>query len=45
MSGGGQDIHKLDLMAENSSLKLRLAALEREKSDLESRLQYAQVSL
>ncbi|KAK2141042.1 hypothetical protein LSH36_1175g00014, partial [Paralvinella palmiformis] len=45
MSGGGQDIHKLDLMAENSSLKLRLAALEREKSDLESRLQYAQLKI
>jgi hypothetical protein len=41
-SAAPPETHKLDLMAENSSLKLRLATLEREKQEAEGKVLLAQ---
>jgi len=43
MSLAASDIHKLDLMAENSSLKVKLAKAEKSLRDAEERLVIAQV--
>ncbi|ESO97959.1 hypothetical protein LOTGIDRAFT_182014, partial [Lottia gigantea] len=39
------ETHKLDLMAEISSLKIRLASAEKERRDLDDKLRYSHVSL
>jgi len=43
MSLASSDPHKLDLMAENSSLKVKLAKAEKSLRDSEERLGIAQV--
>ena len=43
MSLAASDPHKLDLMAENSSLKVKLAKAEKSLRDSEERFGFAQV--
>ena len=45
MSLASSDPHKLDLMAENSSLKVKLAKAEKSLRDSDERLGIAQVCL
>ena len=43
LARSNQETHKLDLMAEISSLKLRLASSDKDRADLRERLDFAQV--